>query len=279
MKGGTTMYPGKSERRGFTLIELLVVIAIIAILAAILFPVFAQARAKARQTACISQVKQLGLGTMMYLQDYDDFFMPFAVRCQFMGNCGPGNPPPGGWFIAPSCSDGGIGFWTWQNYAQAYAKNTAILNCPDGFAERSSTCGDRYNGSYGANQALISILNTFTADYPPVSLAAIDKPAGTYMFMDAGRYNITCSSAQQPRGLFYVPGASVNKTRIGGISAIGQSDAENGRHPGKTVTVCFADGHVKALNADRLVGNAAAWGPQTPASLGDGPCQQLVPAD
>jgi prepilin-type N-terminal cleavage/methylation domain-containing protein/prepilin-type processing-associated H-X9-DG protein len=60
------------RRRGFTLIELLVVIAIIAILAAILFPVFARAREKARQTSCLSNVKQLGLGWMMYVQDYDE---------------------------------------------------------------------------------------------------------------------------------------------------------------------------------------------------------------
>src|SRR6266852_4197702 len=62
------------KRNGFTLIELLVVIAIIAILAAILFPVFAQARAKARQTVCLSNVKQIGLGMMMYTQDYDETY-------------------------------------------------------------------------------------------------------------------------------------------------------------------------------------------------------------
>jgi prepilin-type N-terminal cleavage/methylation domain-containing protein len=60
-----------SRDHGFTLIELLVVIAIIAILAAILFPVFAQAREKARQTACLSNLKQIGLGMMQYVQDYD----------------------------------------------------------------------------------------------------------------------------------------------------------------------------------------------------------------
>ena len=62
------------RRKGFTLIELLVVIAIIAILAAILFPVFAKAREKARQTACLSNLKQLSLSFMMYTQDYDDTF-------------------------------------------------------------------------------------------------------------------------------------------------------------------------------------------------------------
>src|SRR3954465_6025769 len=62
------------RKRGFTLIELLVVIAIIAILAAILFPVFAQAREKARATSCLSNFKQVGLGTMMYQQDYDGFW-------------------------------------------------------------------------------------------------------------------------------------------------------------------------------------------------------------
>jgi prepilin-type N-terminal cleavage/methylation domain-containing protein len=60
-------------RKGFTLIELLVVIAIIAILAAILFPVFAQAREKARQTGCLSNVKQIGLGIQMYVQDFDEY--------------------------------------------------------------------------------------------------------------------------------------------------------------------------------------------------------------
>src|SRR5436309_5924050 len=66
----------RNRWRGFTLIELLVVIAIIAILAAILFPVFAQAREKARSTACLSNLKQVGMATRMYSQDYDEVLVP-----------------------------------------------------------------------------------------------------------------------------------------------------------------------------------------------------------
>src|SRR5437879_7509284 len=68
-----------SRRRGFTLIELLVVIAIIAVLSAILFPVFAQAREKARQTSCLSNLKQIGTGYMLYVQDYDE---QYPLSCQ-----------------------------------------------------------------------------------------------------------------------------------------------------------------------------------------------------
>src|SRR5581483_10176820 len=74
-------------RKGFTLIELLVVIAIIAILAAILFPVFAQAREAARKTACLSNMKQLSLGWLMYAQDYDETY-PMSAQCS------PGCPEP-----------------------------------------------------------------------------------------------------------------------------------------------------------------------------------------
>jgi prepilin-type N-terminal cleavage/methylation domain-containing protein/prepilin-type processing-associated H-X9-DG protein len=100
------------RRRGFTLIELLVVIAIIAILAAILFPVFAQAREKARGAVCLSNTKQLGLALLMYAQDYDET------------NCGSYPSHPNGWDTCP--------MFTWMDTLYPYTKNTGIYTCPSG---------------------------------------------------------------------------------------------------------------------------------------------------
>jgi prepilin-type N-terminal cleavage/methylation domain-containing protein/prepilin-type processing-associated H-X9-DG protein len=99
----------KRHRIAFTLIELLVVIAIIAILAAILFPVFAQAREKARQASCLSNLKQCSLGAMMYSQDYDEQFLPFGMPS--------GPPSPGTWVY-------------WQALIQPYMKNRHVTLDP-----------------------------------------------------------------------------------------------------------------------------------------------------
>src|SRR5947207_11561477 len=96
----------------FTLIELLVVIAIIAILAAILFPVFAQAREQARATSCLSNTKQIALGELMYSQDYDEIVMPWEIVNR--------NAYP----IADQL--GGV----WTTIIQPYVKNNQILFCP-----------------------------------------------------------------------------------------------------------------------------------------------------
>src|SRR5437667_7448303 len=107
----------KLRRNAFTLIELLVVIVVIAILAAILFPVFAQVRAKGRQTACLSNMRQLGLSFRMYAQDYDEL-MPVNRTC--VGGVAPGYTP---------CSDG-LTTTGWVDMIQPYIKNLGILKCP-----------------------------------------------------------------------------------------------------------------------------------------------------
>jgi len=114
------MYSRNQTQRGFTLIELLVVIAIIAILAAILFPVFAQAREKARQSSCLSNLKQLGTGLTLYLQDYDDVF-PFNWF---------GATPAVWWVTQPESGPGSGLAYKWMDAIYPYVKNERIFTCP-----------------------------------------------------------------------------------------------------------------------------------------------------
>jgi len=96
----------RTDRRAFTLIELLVVIAIIAILAAILFPVFAQAREKARAVSCLSNQKQIGTGILMYAQDYDETIIPWVTAREYTGQ--PHNERTWCWKIQPYIKNGAL---------------------------------------------------------------------------------------------------------------------------------------------------------------------------
>ncbi len=145
-----------SHRRGFTLIELLVVIAIIAILAAILFPVFAQAREKARQTACLSNMKQIGLGVLQYVQDYDESY----PKADFW----PGQPTFSNYY-----------FWTSQRCIQPYIKSTDVYRCPsDSFAATQDAAF--YGLSADRKPVDITYMaNSITPFYP---MFGVDKPQG-----------------------------------------------------------------------------------------------------
>jgi len=145
-------------RKGFTLIELLVVIAIIAILAAILFPVFARAREKARQTSCLSDLKQIDLAILMYAGDYDE-------RLCIASN----------WNFLPI----GTGSMRWYQAIEPYVKNVGVFNWP-------SNSDDRNYHSYGWNYQEFGeghSSGNFTKN-PATKLAAVDSPATTIIIGD-----------------------------------------------------------------------------------------------
>jgi prepilin-type N-terminal cleavage/methylation domain-containing protein len=174
------------SKTGFTLIELLVVIAIIAILAAILFPVFAQARERARAVSCLSNTKQLGLGLAMYTQDYDEL-MPAAF---------PNMPPING---------GNVDREPYDSQILPYLKNDQIYSCPsDPWGRNQGTMWDgkylgknlkrsygyvgRVNTLEGSQRGQSPDWNTGMANdwgQPGTALAAIDQPADTIALVES----------------------------------------------------------------------------------------------
>jgi len=224
-----------SRSLGFTLIELLVVIAIIAILAAILFPVFARAREKARQSSCLSNVKQIGLGLMMYVQDYDEKFPTLYYYTTG----------------TPSRID----------YVQAihpYINNMQIWNCPSAAVETPTTnYSSLQSRSYGYNKNF--------SGYP--KLASIKRPAETVALADC------CVDSWGP-GRLYSPSDGYNEMIAtqdfsGAVSSntnnsYWDTSAEGGR-PGMNVSprhngqanLCFADGHAKSMTYQALYDDGA----------------------
>ncbi len=187
------------RRRGFTLIELLVVIAIIAILAAILFPVFAQARAAARQAACLSNQKQIGNAVMLYTQDYDEVL--------------PGNTPG-----QAACGSGGgdaatsLGFMQPPNGSaqlrnivprdlQPYLKNVKVFRCPQSRPRTGSpTYADTVTSPNGGSSSYL-----FNGVVGMRSLAVIPEPANLIYSREedfANRYASQRPYLQTASGLY-----------------------------------------------------------------------------
>jgi len=170
-----------TARKGFTLIELLVVIAIIAILAAILFPVFAQARESARTASCSSNVKQLSLAVLQYIQDYDEKF-PIAQSVLYPATQAPDTP----WGLWRSHYIG------WDKICQPYIKNTQVFHCPsapDG-PDSGSTVAQGADDSWrtGANQYFLNKqlsgdpqTEGWVSDFRPQKLANLAFPAMTIL--------------------------------------------------------------------------------------------------
>ncbi len=185
-----------SIRGGFTLIELLVVIAIIAILAAILFPVFARARESARRTVCVSNVKQLGTAWMMYVQDYDESFPPSNSPAN--SNWGPSTTYSGKFPCKPCrphLKGNDAVIYDPTIYAIPYVKNYDLFKCPsDVGIPTTATVNDPSQGqpvwkvehtSYCLNTVMTRV----------GSLAAIPLPADTYMGAEVVSFHIGITEA------------------------------------------------------------------------------------
>ena len=229
--------PGLRGAGGFTLIELLVVIAIIALLAAILFPVFSRVRENARRSSCLSNMKQIMLGAIQYTQDYDERFPPLAVAAG--GNaCG-------------------------YNLMQPYLKSTQVFSCPSDLARNNPTfCGtttaygSAFPTSYGVNSMFSALAINTATGFPtnPQSgqvynagllQSQILRPATT-VYMSDGVSTVVLADpptdwVEKTTGWLLEPmeGAQSSTSRGGPLA----------RHLDLT-SVAFADGHVKAMKIE-----------------------------
>jgi prepilin-type N-terminal cleavage/methylation domain-containing protein len=186
----------------FTLIELLVVIAIIAILAAILFPVFAQAREKARAISCLSNVKQVSLGVMMYVQDYDETYPLY-----FYTYSGPAK------LDLPFTPDEPETIIGWNEAIYPYIKNIQLFTCPDTPRARTLTVGSDGTGfgaddsaptgatGYAINARLsgnTGFLDDGRTNHPVLAIAGVEFAAATILLTEASSHcSDGCSSSDE----------------------------------------------------------------------------------
>jgi prepilin-type N-terminal cleavage/methylation domain-containing protein/prepilin-type processing-associated H-X9-DG protein len=246
------------KTRGFTLIELLVVIAIIAILAAILFPVFAKAREKARQTSCLSNLKQLSLAVLQYTNDNNETY-----------------PPLDNWMVSP----GSI----WASMIYPYVKSTGVYVCPDDSSKSLVDGGTGYGQSvtwhmsYIMNEEFGNTYWTVDGSGPPLwstRQSVVAKPATTVLLCDGGTQistvspYVTESSPLKAAPWFLCdpdPGYAGDGGNAGCQGNDLQPDSVNPEAAGPAVrhtgmsNVAFSDGHVKTMQTAQWYYKDTPW--------------------
>ena len=211
-------FPG--ARPGFTLVELLVVIAIIAILAAILFPVFSRAREQARKSSCLSNVKQLGLAAQMYSQDYDEFLPPYSVA------------------TSPTSY--------WPNLLDPYVKNRMTWVCPS--YERGVTNPSANASTYGTNYAIRGKALAEFARTPEILLYADTEGA----YIGSTSRNAGCNGFTEGFLRVYDPVEQAMGAQTSCKTYLQTTAGASPRHLGGS-NVAFVDGHAKWVKQDVLI--------------------------
>jgi len=247
------------SKYGFTLIELLVVIAIIAILAAILFPVFAKVREKARQTSCLSNEKQLGLGFMQYVQDNDETFTP-ATNNQVGLNA---SPPVG---------------YGWGSRIYPYVKNVGVYHCPSDqsypyypyvVSYAFNVCLDPTNGGYFNTSSLSSLTSrAATVLLDEIAYCGANVTLPTSMGQDW-----TESTDGNDTKDDFLNWALQTTGPLGGLPYNSAITTQTGRHTDGS-NFLMADGHAKWLRGSAVSPGGVPWANTVAGATPAAECQQ-----
>jgi len=234
-------YKGRFD--GFTLIELLVVIAIISILAAILFPVFARARENARRASCMSNLKQIGLAMMMYVQDYDEHYAPsvigtFRDTSTYTTGAACAGLPCAQYYASDGINTGK--YMSWMDVLHPYTKSVQIYQCPSQTLDLAP--------SYGYS-AYINGWTFSGYNYQPITMAAVPRPSEVVMFMDDHYYYSNYAYVYANYGGWKGYGLYVGASYVGDVRFAPHMEGAN---------FTFADGHVKWMKQTSPIGKSTA---------------------